>query len=302
MSPSDLRKQPETEIPVETLTCELGYRPPYDWDSFLSFHKSRASCGVERVENNRYIRTIWVGEKSGWIVVQPIEARSIVKVEMSANLASVLPSILAKIKHFFDLDAQPLLIDEHLSEFSKNRPGLRVPGAFDGFEMCVRAILGQQVSVQAATTLMGRFVRAFGAPIETPHETITHLAPTAEQISKISEEAINALGITKARSHSLLILAKTMANGDLVLEPNVEPQETMEKMKTLPGIGEWTAQYVAMRALGFPDAFPHTDLGVMKALNEKNPKKILELSKAWQPWRAYAVMHIWNLLENKPTK
>ncbi len=187
-----------------------------------------------------------------------------------------------------------------MGDLAKAHPGLRVPGTLNGFEMAVRAILGQQISVQAATTLSGRFAAVFGDSIETPFPTLTRLTPTPERVAQAEPEELIALGIIRARAKTILALSQAVANGEIVLEPGGDVEQTMLALKTLPGIGEWTAQYIAMRALSYPDAFPHTDLGLYKALNEHNPKRVLEIAEQWRPWRAYAAMHLWKSLEIKP--
>jgi len=202
----------------------------------------------------------------------------------------------------FDLDTDPAPIAERLGDLAAPLPGLRVPGAFDPFEMTVRAILGQQVSVKAATTLAGRFATAFGTPAETPYPELTHLFPTPERISEESIDSVAALGIVGARAKSILALANAVASGAVSLTPTGDFAEATAALKTLPGIGEWTAQYVAMRSFRDPDAFPHTDLGLYKALGTTNPKETLTRAEAWRPWRAYAVMHLWQSLTPKETE
>jgi AraC family transcriptional regulator of adaptative response / DNA-3-methyladenine glycosylase II len=183
---------------------------------------------------------------------------------------------------------------------AKRHPGLRVPGAFDGFEVAVRAILGQQVTVAAARTVAGRFATAFGDPLETPFGSINRIFPSAETISELPYGQIARLGMPGARARSVLALARAVAEGALELRPNADIEATLEKLRALPGVGEWTAQYIAMRALAWPDAFPHTDLGVMKALGRIYPgidaRRVLAAGEAWRPWRAYAVMHLWQSL------
>jgi AraC family transcriptional regulator, regulatory protein of adaptative response / DNA-3-methyladenine glycosylase II len=179
---------------------------------------------------------------------------------------------------------------------ARRRPGIRVPGAFDGFEVAVRAILGQQVTVAAARTVAGRFAAALGDPVETPFAALTTVFPTAARVANMATGLIARLGMPAARARTVIALARSVADGDLVLTPHTDIETTLDRLKALPGIGEWTAQYIAMRALAWPDAFPHTDLGIMKALNEKNARRILKAGEAWRPWRAYAVMHLWRSL------
>jgi AraC family transcriptional regulator of adaptative response / DNA-3-methyladenine glycosylase II len=297
LNPTDLRKARVSATQPETLLCEVAYRPPLDWEALLAFLAARAVRGVEAVNGHRYLRTVAFGKRRGWIAVEPSQKKQALRVELSASLIPAILPTLARVKRLFDLAAEPRQIAAHLGRLAATRPGLRVPGAFDGFELAVRAILGQQISVKAATTLAGRFAAAFGEPIETPFETLTHLSPTAARLAAASPSEIVLLGIVAGRASSVLALAKTVAAGTTVLEPGVDPGATMARLKELPGIGQWTAQYVAMRALAWPDAFPHTDLGIRKALGENNSKRVLQLAEAWRPWRAYATMHLWRSLE-----
>jgi AraC family transcriptional regulator of adaptative response / DNA-3-methyladenine glycosylase II len=172
-----------------------------------------------------------------------------------------------------------------------------LPGAFEVFEMAVRAVLGQQVSVRAATTLAGRVARGFGEALETPHPALTRTTIAASTLATATSNEFRSLGLTGARAECLLALAQAVASGRIQLEPRNEVGRTIERLKELPGIGDWTAHYIAMRALRWPDAFPHADLGLRKAMGETSPKRMLELAERWRPWRAYAVMHLWKSLE-----
>lgn len=296
LNPTELRKN-RTTTATETLTCELAYRPPFDWQSLLDYLKARALRGVETVEGNRYVRTVAVGKHTGWIAVEPSVEKSVLRVEVSASLAKALLPTLARVKQVFDLKADPQQIANQLGSLAVANPGLRVPGAFEGFEIAVRAILGQQVSVKSATTLAGRYVAAFGEAMETPLPALTNLSPKPDRVAAADVSELTSLGIIGARAKSILALAEAVASGKVNLTPGGNFEQTMEQLKQLPGIGEWTAQYVAMRALAWPDAFPHTDLGVYKALGINKPKRVLELAEVWRPWRAYAVMHLWKSLE-----
>jgi len=191
------------------------------------------------------------------------------------------------------------MIEAALGTLADERPGLRVPGSFDGFETAVRAILGQQISVAGASTLAGRFAARFGTPISVPVSSLSHLFPMASQIARTNVQEIGRLGITGKRAETLITLAQAISLGYLILEPGNRIEGTLRQLHKIPGIGEWTAQYIAMRALSWPDAFPHTDLGIRKALEENNPKRILELAEKWRPWRAYAALHLWSALAKK---
>lgn len=296
LNPTDLRKK-RTTMATETLVCELAYRPPLDWQSLLGYLKARALAGVESVEGNRYLRTVEIDKQTGWIAVEVAAEKPVLRVELSASLAKVLLPVLAGVKRVFDLKAEPLQIAAQLGELAAANPGLRVAGAFNGFEIAVRAILGQQISVKSATTLAGRYVAAFGEAIETPIAGMAHLTPKPVRVAAAEPGELTSLGIITARARSIQALAQAVADGKLKLEPVVNIEQTIQQLKELPGIGEWTAQYIAMRALSWPDAFPHTDLGVYKALGTNKPKRVLEAAEAWRPWRAYAVMHLWKSLE-----
>jgi AraC family transcriptional regulator of adaptative response / DNA-3-methyladenine glycosylase II len=163
--------------------------------------------------------------------------------------------------------------------------------------MAVRAILGQQISVAGASTLAGRFVAKFGTPIAVPVLSLKHNFPSASRIATAAINEIASLGIIRRRAQTIIALAQAIHRGDLLLEPGHRVQGTLRRLSQIPGIGDWTAQYIAMRGLSWPDAFPHTDLGIAKALKEKNSKKILELTEKWRPWRAYAALHLWSTLE-----
>ncbi|MDQ4075314.1 MAG: helix-turn-helix domain-containing protein, partial [Chloroflexota bacterium] len=296
MNPSTLRKGQAAEVPPQTLECELAYRPPLDWDTMLGFLGARATRGVESVEGQRYLRTASFGRARGWLVVEPSRRRHTLRVTLSASLAPAIRPTLACVKRLFDLAASPDAIAARLGSIVK-QPGLRVPGAWDGFEMAVRAVLGQQVSVRAATMLSGRFAAALGEPIETPFDSLTHLSPSAEHVAAATVEEVIALGIITSRARAIVMLAQAVAEGQLALEPGVHVPATLEQLQALPGIGTWTEQIIAMRALAWPDAFPHTDLGIRKALGEPDAKRVLERAEAWRPWRAYAAIHLWHSLE-----
>ena len=216
------------------------------------------------------------------------------RVAVSASLARVLPAVLSRIKTLMDLSCNPTEVAAALGELAQHRPGLRVPGAFDGFEIAVRAILGQQVTVAAARTVAGRFAAALGDPIDTPFGALTTVFPTAACVANTAAGLIQRLGMPGARARTVVALARGVADGDIVLTPHADIDATLARLRALPGVGEWTAQYIAMRALAWPDAFPHTDLGVMKALGEKDARLVLAAGKTWRPWRAYAVMHLWS--------
>ena len=297
LNPTGLRKVRTGRPGQRPLLCEVAYRPPLDWPALLRFLAGRATAGVERIDGPRYTRTVAFGKARGWIAVTPAPEKAVLRVELSPSLAPVLSQVLAAVKRLFDLLAPPQQIAAALGALAAGAPGLRVPGAFHGFEVGVRAILGQQVSVKAATTLAGRFAAAFGEPIETPDPQLRWLAPSAERVAALEPDEITPLGITRARAATIIALARAVVAREIILEPNVDVERMMAGLRKLPGVGEWTAQYLAMRALAWPDGFPHTDLGLRKALGEPDPRLVLARAEAWRPWRAYAAMHLWTSLE-----
>lgn len=294
LNPSTLRKA--TSLPQDSLHCELAYRPPLHWRALLDFLKARTVAGVEAIEGDCYCRTVQIGQHQGWIKVSPI-AKNKLRVELSASLVAAILPILTRVKALFDLAADPAPIADCLGDLALPFPGLRVPGAFDGFEVTVRAILGQQVSVKAATTLMARLVNTFGRPIGTPIMGLAQLTPTPEQIAQLSVNDLTGLGIVSKRASVILAIAQAITAGDLRLDPYSPVEATIARLKSFPGIGDWTAQYIAMRVLAYPDAFPHADLWLRRALAVEKPAQVLQLSEIWRPWRAYAAMHLWKSLE-----
>lgn len=303
LTPSELRRSSSTSASGDALRLVLAYRPPYDWDVLVAFLAARAIPGVECVTDSTYSRTVCVGGRRGWLSVAPVLDRPLLAVEMATALAPALPSILVRLRSLFDLDARPDIIAGHLALDSQlalsveRQPGLRVPGAFEPFELALRAMLGQQVSVRGASTLAGRFAERFGEPIKTPHSTLTRLAPTAESLAGARTSTLAALGIPTARAESIRSLARAVSRGEIDLEPGVDPNVTIERLMQLPGIGPWTAEYIAMRGLRWPDAFPSGDLGLVKASGLSSAKALDKAAERWRPWRSYAAMHLWESLK-----
>ena len=301
MTPAELRHRAPAREPVGTLAFDLGFRPPYDWEAMLSFLERRAIPGVEAVAAGRYLRTLHVQHRgkrhAGWLQAALSRRRSALHVTVSASLAAVLPAVLSRAKHLFDLACRPDEIAAVLGPLAAARPGLRLPGAVDGFEVAVRAILGQQVTVRAAATIAARFVGAFGEPFETPHAALDRLFPEAAAIAVCDPGEIAALGIIATRARAIVALAREVDAGRLRLEPTAPLEDTIAALEALPGVGPWTAQYIAMRALAWPDAFPHPDVAVLKAMAERMAPRALVTAEAWRPWRAYAVLHLWKSLE-----
>lgn len=303
MPPTRLRKQAAGNAPspaAGTSTLQLAYRPPYDWDGLLEFLHRRAIESVEHVADGAYRRTVRLGECTGWLAVRHAPAKQALLVEFTHTLTPVLPALLGRLKNLFDLGARPDLISAHLGHdrllkpLVKRNPGLRVPGALDGFELAVRAILGQQVTVRAATTLACRYAAAFGEKIETPFAELNRLSPRPARVARAGVGDIARLGMPEARARSLVALARAHVSGKVALDAGTHPETAVAQLTALPGVGPWTAQYITMRALRWPDAFPKEDIALRKALGGVNAREAEALSQPWRPWRSYAVLHLWN--------
>jgi AraC family transcriptional regulator of adaptative response / DNA-3-methyladenine glycosylase II len=287
---------------VGELLVRLAYRPPYDWDAMLSFLGARAITGVEAVSGNTYRRTIAVGGHSGVLSVAPSD-RNRINVSVRFPHLAALPQIIARVRRVFDLSADPDAIGAHLSldpilaPLVSARPGLRVPGAWDGFELAVRAIFGQQITVSAATQLLGRLVEAHGMllPKAGDGEGLSHLFPAP---ARLATADLADLGMPKARARSVTSLAAALAADPTIFGRGASLDDAIAKLRSLPGIGEWTAQYIAMRELREPDAFPADDVGLLRAMGgadgrRPSPSELLSRAERWRPWRAYAALHLW---------
>lgn len=287
------------------LLLQASYREPYDVDAMLAFFAARAMRGIERVNRSErwMARTVAVPQSgqihTGWIRLQFAPSNCTVQLRVSETLANVLPLVLARVHDLLDLDADPDPINTQLEHHFPGTSGLRVPGTLDGFELAVRAILGQQVTVAAARTLTDRLVAHFGKPLATPFTELTHTFPSANLLATASGDELGGLGIVRQRQRAIRALALAVDNGELALHSRAEVTATLAALQALPGIGAWTAQYIAMRALRWPDAFPAGDVALQKALgvrDAKNPAQEAErASQAWRPWRSYAVLRAWSL-------
>jgi len=300
LNPSQLRKSTLSRtVSSDTFICQLSFRPPYDWQSMLDFLRARACPGVEFVDENKYMRTVFIDKITGWLSVSLSEKQSALIVTLSASLAPKFLQILTRLKRLFDLQSNPELIEGQLGNLAKEYPGLRVPGAFDQFEVSIRAILGQQVSVKTASNLFGRLAKQFGSKITTPFLELNLITPQASDLATTIPDELSALGIMPARAKTIITFAKSYIDHKLNLQPGVDYESTISKLIALPGIGEWTAEYIAMRCLAWPDTFLHGDLGIKKALGITSKKALLQETEKYRPWRAYAAMHMWKSLEIK---
>lgn len=303
VAPGDIRRASEAAIGAE-IRMRLGYRPPFDWERLIAYLAGRAMPGVESVTARRYARSFALDGVSGVLSVAPakkghaLEAR-IALADVQKGSALPMRRIAARLRRLFDLDADPTAIaaafrgDPLIGPRLARAPGLRVPGAFDGFELAVRAVLGQQISVKGATTISGRIVARFGTPIDGAEEGITHLFPTPAQLAGAD---LSGLGLTGGRIATLKGLAGAVASGALDFGPRETLEAKIAELTALPGIGDWTAHYVALRALGEPDAFPASDLGLRKAAGSGavvSTRDLETLSQDWRPWRGYAALALW---------
>lgn len=314
MSPSALRREradaPKPARPgtADALagpgaaTLRLAYRPPYDLPGVLAFFANRAVAGVEQVSGLALRRTLALAHRgqalAGWIEARFVPARHELHLAVAPALVPALGAVVQRMRQCLDLDADPLQIDPVLAAVpGAVRPGMRLPGGPDGFECAVRIILGQQVTVAAARTLTRRLVERFGEPIATPFPALDRLFPGAATLAAADPEAIGKLGIVRQRVGALQALARAVADGRLQLHRGAPLEATLDGLRALPGIGDWSAQLIAMRALAWPDAWPATDIGVLNALGTRDARLAAAQAEAWRPWRAYAVMKLWLGLE-----
>jgi AraC family transcriptional regulator of adaptative response / DNA-3-methyladenine glycosylase II len=302
-APGELRRSSGEDIAVQNdgeLSLLLRYQPPYDWPAMLEFLRQRAIPGLERVADGCYFRALSLDGVQGSISIQPGETNAL-RAGIRVSKLLLVPGIIARLRRVFDLAADPLAIAAHLAKdpvlapLVAKRPGLRVPGAWDGFELAVRAVLGQQISVTAAVRLATRLVATYGEPLTAPVGTLTHLFPRADVLAKAD---LTKLGMPKSRAATLSAVAAAVAADPEVFGANCGLEEAVQRLRAIRGVGEWTAQYIALRQLREPDAFPASDLGVMRALadaNGKRPKadEVLARAESWRPWRAYAAQHLW---------
>jgi AraC family transcriptional regulator of adaptative response / DNA-3-methyladenine glycosylase II len=299
-SPSALRRS-EGEVSAAAtgeVSVLLRYRPPYDWDAMLAFLSARAIPGVERVADT-YARTVEVGGATGTVEVSRTKGDAL-KAVIRFPVLSALPTIIARLRRLFDLAAEPDVIAAHLLEdpdlapLVNGRPGLRAPGAWDGFELAVRAVLGQQITVRAAIALAGKLVATYGEPLVQPAAGLTHVFPRPEVIARSD---LSGLGMPGKRAATLSTLAQAILDDPAIFSPGRTLDEAIAELRALPGVGEWTAQYIAMRLLREPDAFPAADVGLMRALENGHGRpsaaEVLERAERWRPWRAYAAQHLW---------
>jgi AraC family transcriptional regulator of adaptative response / DNA-3-methyladenine glycosylase II len=302
--PRDLRRKRAPKEEEKDIALRLTYRSPYDWKNMLDFLRARAIPGVEVVEDECYARTVEIDGGVGSIAVSHLPNLQSLGVSIRFPNVKALPVIVAGVRRLFDLGADIETIDEHLSadpvlaKLVAQRPGLRAPGGWDGFETAVRAVLGQQVSVTAAQRLAGELVRLHGRPVPQSfriHPALSHVFPAARRLTEASSIR---LGMPAARLATLKAVAEAVISDPNLFRPFGCIDETVNRLKAIRGIGDWSAQYIALRAVREMDAFPATDIGLLRGaasinLTELTPANFMGRAQAWRPWRAYAAQHLW---------
>jgi AraC family transcriptional regulator of adaptative response / DNA-3-methyladenine glycosylase II len=300
--PTALRRKNLAKDEEKDVVLRLRYRPPYDWESLLGFFRARAIRGVEIIDCERYLRTVEVDGALGSIEVTHLPDRQSLGVRIRFPEVRSLPAIVARMRRLFDLGADIEAIDDHLSgdpllaPLVAQRPGLRAPGGWDGLETAVRAVLGQQISVSAARRLAGQLVALHGRAVPRSfriHPDLSHVFPTAR---RLASTASIGLAMPAARLTALKAVAEAALDDPNLFRPFGSIEETVARLRSIPGIGEWTAQYIALRAIREMDAFPVTDIGLLRgaaSINGGASAKLLTRAESWRPWRAYAAQHLW---------
>ncbi len=275
----------------------LSYTPPYDWQWMIAFLGARALTGIEQKEGEFYQRTLVVksGEEtfSGWLRLRPVTDKHCVELQLSPSLQAVAGQVEQQVRRLLDLDADPALIAAGLGRLADNAVGLRLPGSINRFELTVRAILGQLVSVKMAATLATRLTQKWGEPIATPFEGLTHLFPTPARIAELCVDDLRGIGVQAKRAACLIGVAQAVETGALPLDSMADVQLGVKALLAMPGIGSWTASYIAMRAWSAPDVFLGGDYLIKQRFPGMTPAKIARYAEIWQPWRTYATLHLW---------
>ncbi|TGD75302.1 DNA-3-methyladenine glycosylase 2 family protein [Mangrovimicrobium sediminis] len=302
LSPSDLRSQRGRQAAGEGVRLRLSYRPPLAWEALAGFLGSRSGGGLVSYDGERFTGSLRTRSAVGWFSARDVPGQHHLEVHIAPALVPQISQVVAQLRQLFDLDAHPQVVDAQLAgdpllaPLVAATPGLRIPGTVDGFELALRAVLGQQVSVRAASTVFTRFVERFGEPLETPLPGIERLPPDATAIAAADVTELATLGLNRRRAETVWHLARLVAEGTFELHPGTDVERTRAQLLAIPGIGPWTTDYIAMRALGDPDAMPQSDLGLMRALGVDKPAGVHSAAQGWRPWRAYGAMHCWHCL------
>jgi AraC family transcriptional regulator, regulatory protein of adaptative response / DNA-3-methyladenine glycosylase II len=304
-SPRELRRH--TVAPTQTATgsipLKLAFMPPYNWAALVGFLMPRLTAGIEVITPHYYQRTIALNGGHGLVTVRPVSGQPYLLADIQFPQVQLIGHIVERLRRLFDLTANVVAIAAHLGQDPRlqpaiaARPGLRVPGAWDGFELAVRAILGQQISVAAATTLAGRLVAAYGEPLQLTNATATPLGFVFPTPAELAQADLTTIGVTRPRAAAIAALATAVIEQPQLLRPGRNLADAVKTLVQLPGIGDWTAHYIAMRTLREPDAFPASDLGLLKAVSPGllvTKSELLAMAESWRPWRAYAAMYLWS--------
>jgi AraC family transcriptional regulator, regulatory protein of adaptative response / DNA-3-methyladenine glycosylase II len=300
LAPRDLRQRPRA-AGGQVLSLRLGYRPPYEFHALLDFLRTRALPGIEHVGSDVYQRLVGRADAPGWLSVRAAGDEHALILELHGVAAADLLGVVGRVRRMFDLDADPQAMLDHLGHdpllgpLMAANPGLRLPGAWDGFEAAVRAVLGQQVSVAAARTLATRLLQRFGTAVDVPGSPgLGRLFPTP---ACLLDAELEAIGLTRARAATVRAIARALVDTQVDFAAEATLDRFVERWTALPGIGPWTAHYIALRALGHPDAFPAEDLILRRvAAGASAPlttRQLIARAEAWRPWRGYAVFHLW---------
>lgn len=305
--PSELRRKvavelPEGSVAAAGVTVRLRYRPPYDWTAMLGWLRTRAVEGVEQVADGWYRRTIQEGGETGTVEVAHVPEKHSLAVTIRFPGVRVLPGVVARVRRVFDLGADVASIGAHLERdpllapLIALRPGLRVPGGWDGFELAIRAVLGQQVTIESCRRLAGQLAQLCGTRVRAAQGALSLAFPTAAQVAAAD---LSGLGMPGTRRQTLKALAEASLSDPRLFQPLPTIEETVARLRTIRGIGDWTAHYIALRALREPDAFPAGDVGLQRgavlpgAAKRPTPAELIQLAERWRPWRAYAAQHLW---------
>lgn len=302
-APRDLRRQHRPEIsagPQGEIDLLLRYQPPYDWAAMLAFLRQRAIPGIEHVTAESYARTVDLDGVQGIVTIRP-DVRNALRVTVRFPRLSALPTIIARLRRVFDLAADPRAIAAHLAKdptlapLVKARPGLRVPGAWDGFELAIRAVLGQQITVAGAARLAGRLIEAHGPRLAEQQGELTHVFPHPKALASAD---LASLGMPSSRAAALSAVATAALDDPHLFDASGGLDDAVRRLRAIRGIGEWTAQYIALRQLREPDAFPAADIGLLRAMTrcegrDHSSSELLDRAQIWRPWRAYAAQHLW---------
>jgi AraC family transcriptional regulator, regulatory protein of adaptative response / DNA-3-methyladenine glycosylase II len=301
--PGALRRASGPEVSAEPrgeISLLLRYHPPYEWPAMLEFLRRRAISGIEAVTDRRYARSVQFHGTQGTVAVEPTSGNALRAVVRFPKL-SALPMLIARLRRVFDLAADPFPIAAHLAKdptlapLVKARPGLRLPGAWEGFELAIRAVLGQQITVSAAARLAGRLVAAYGERLAEPNGDLTHVFPKPQALAAAD---LTSLGMPRTRAAALSAVAAAAIADPHLFDATGGLEDTVRRLRSIRGIGEWTAQYIALRQLREPDAFPAADLGLRRAMASRQGRgtsssELLDRANGWRPWRAYAAQHLW---------